>query len=116
MIRRAVWTLAAACAVLACVALYGAVSSLSAGRVTKLVALQPPGQMAPTAKPLTGGINVNTASVQELMTLPGIGPVTAKHIVEAREVSPFYYPEDLKAVRGIGDKRLEQIRPFISVP
>jgi competence ComEA-like helix-hairpin-helix protein len=67
----------------------------------------------PTVAPLTGAVNVNTAPLEELCTLPGIGPHLAGLIIEARALSPFYYAEDLKSVRGIGDRRLEQIRPYI---
>ena len=66
-----------------------------------------------TAAPLTGPLNINTATLEELCTLPGIGPHLAGLIIEARALSPFYFPEDLKSVPGIGDQRLEQIRPYI---
>ena len=66
-----------------------------------------------TIAPLTGAININTATLDELCTLPGIGPHLAGLIIEARAVSPFYFPEDLKSVSGIGDRRLEQIKPYI---
>lgn len=60
-----------------------------------------------------GRLNVNTASMEELVALPGIGQVTATAIVEARVVSPFYFLEDLKTVPGIGDSKLDTIRPLI---
>lgn len=68
----------------------------------------------PTANP--NGIPINTATLEELMTLPGIGPVTAQAIITARETHPFLWPEDLKAVPGIGDRTLEKIRELIRVP
>ncbi|HIE09936.1 MAG TPA: ComEA family DNA-binding protein [Armatimonadetes bacterium] len=59
-------------------------------------------------------VNVNTASERELEALPGIGPVLARRIVEHRkEQGPFKGPEDLLAVKGIGPKKLERIRPYI---
>ena len=62
----------------------------------------------------TGDINVNTADVKALDTLPGVGPKLAQAIIDAREQSgPFVYPEDLLTVPGIGKKTLENIRPLI---
>jgi len=61
-------------------------------------------------------INVNTASVEELDTLPGIGPQTAQAIIEHRQArGKFTSPEDLLQVHGIGPKKLAVIRPHITV-
>lgn len=61
-------------------------------------------------------ININTASAAELATLKGIGPAKAQAIVDHREQSgQFKSVDDLKLVRGIGDKMLEQLRPHITV-
>ena len=57
-------------------------------------------------------INVNTASQKELESLPGIGPVFAKRIVELR---PYGTVDDLIKVRGIGPSTLEQIRDHVCV-
>lgn len=60
----------------------------------------------PTTVP--GDINVNTADLETLMTLPGVGEVIGQRIIETREaVGRFSYPEDLLLVPGIGEKRLE---------
>jgi competence protein ComEA len=83
-----------------------------------------PTQPAPAPYPRAGGspqkiqpgdppINVNTASVEELMRLPNVGPVTARSIVAAREAKPFRSLADLDAVKGIGPKKLDQLRPFV---
>ncbi len=69
-------------------------------------------QKPPPAKPF----DLNTATVEELQTLPTVGPVAAKAIVRFREKSgPFRRVEDLLAVRGFTKKRLAKIRPYITV-
>jgi competence ComEA-like helix-hairpin-helix protein len=56
-------------------------------------------------------VNVNTATAEEIASLPGIGPSYAKRIVEYREKNgPFKRVEDLLNVQGIGEKTLEKIR------
>jgi len=57
-------------------------------------------------------LNANTASFPELENVPGIGPVIAQRIIEAR---PFKSADDLQRVKGIGGgKRYEKIRPFFN--
>ena len=61
-------------------------------------------------------LDLNAATVEQLEKLPGIGPTTAKAIVRFREKSgPFRRVEDLLAIRGITKKRLEKIRPYVTV-
>jgi competence protein ComEA len=61
-------------------------------------------------------VDLNTASVEQLQQLPGIGPVRAKAIVEFREKSgPFQRVEDLLAIRGISKARFEKLRPYVTV-
>ena len=61
-------------------------------------------------------ININTAGVEELTALPGIGPSYARRIVEYREKNgPFKRVEDLLNVQGIGEKTLERIRDKVTV-
>jgi competence protein ComEA len=61
-------------------------------------------------------VNLNSASAEELTTLPGIGPAYARRIIEYREKNgPFKRVEDLLNVQGIGDKTLERIRDKVSV-
>jgi len=61
-------------------------------------------------------ININTATADELATLPGVGNTIAKNIVEYREKNGnFKTIEELKNVKGIGDKKLEAIKGLITV-
>ena len=61
-------------------------------------------------------VNINTASAAELATLKGIGPAKAQAIVDHREKNgQFKSVDDLKLVRGIGDKMLEQLRSHVTV-
>lgn len=61
-------------------------------------------------------VDLNTATVEQLQQLPGIGPATAKAIVRFREKSgPFRRPEDLLAIHGISQSRLDKLRPYITV-
>ena len=60
-------------------------------------------------------IDVNSAGVEDLMALSGIGPVLAGNIVSDREErGPFLRVEDLTRVRGIGPVRLERLSPHLA--
>lgn len=64
----------------------------------------------------TTPVNLNTATVEELDTLPGVGEATARAIVEDREANgPFATIEDLMRVSGIGEKKFERIRGLVCV-
>lgn len=59
-------------------------------------------------------VDVNRAGIEELITLPGIGPVLARRMVEQRQRRGWYKKvEDLLEVPGIGPKVLEKIRPWV---
>ncbi len=60
-------------------------------------------------------ININTASLEELMTLPGIGEAKAKDIIKYREKQKFKTIEDIKEVQGIGDSLFAKIKENITV-
>lgn len=55
-------------------------------------------------------ISINSATIEELQTLPGIGPALAGRIVEYRKEHPFQSLEELKDVKGIGDKMFEKVK------
>lgn len=61
-------------------------------------------------------ININTATIGELIQIKGIGPKTAERIVEYRDVNgPFFYIEDIQKVKGIGPKTFKAIRDWITL-
>ncbi len=69
----------------------------------------------PTVK-AASKVNLNRASADELQILPGIGPVLAQRMVDWRKAHGRYRTvDDLQEVKGIGKKRLEQLRPLVSV-
>ena len=63
---------------------------------------------------LTGTVNVNTATAEELQLLPGIGAARAEALIELRKQrGGFKSLEQLKDVKGIGDASLERLRPYV---
>ena len=103
--RAARWVLAvvlgAGAAMLLCFAL----------RSTAMSPLDPVPRTPPPAASLPAdAVDVNTAGLEELMTLPGIGEVRAQAILDYRaEHGPFRYPEELIRVKGIGEGILSGI-------
>jgi competence protein ComEA len=78
----------------------------------------PPGpRVSGTAKPKAGGVlDLNTATVEQLDGLPGVGPVTAAAIVAWREANgKFTSVDQLADVDGIGPARLDKLRPLVRV-
>ena len=67
---------------------------------------------ATRAENLSLKVNINTATEQELDTLPNIGPARAKLIIAGR---PYKSVVELKKIAGIGDKQLEAMRPFVKI-
>jgi len=63
-----------------------------------------------------GKVNINTATAEELDTLPGVGPAIAQRIIDYRTANgPFQSVEDIKKVRGIGDATFEELKNKITV-
>ena len=60
-------------------------------------------------------VNINTATEEELKSLPGIGEVTAKAIINYRKDTPFKTIDDIKNVTGIGESKFKQIKDYICV-
>jgi comEA protein len=75
---------------------------------------------APTAlakkKPPAHPININTATATELQQVPGIGPSTSQKILDTRKsYGAFKSVDDLLAIKGIGPKKLEKMRKYLTV-
>jgi competence ComEA-like helix-hairpin-helix protein len=70
------------------------------------------GKKKPPARP----VNINTATSEELQQVPGIGPATAEKILQMRKsYGAFKSVDDLLAIRGLGPKRLEKMRKYLTV-
>ncbi|KOG63347.1 hypothetical protein ADK77_24225 [Streptomyces antibioticus] len=79
-------------------------------------------QPAPAAGPLTGStgtgppapVSLNTATAEQLDTLPGVGPVLAQHIIDYRtQHGGFRSVDELREVNGIGDRRFTDLRDLV---
>lgn len=91
----------------------GVAAASSPGAPTPPVPSAAPPVQAPA--PAKGLIDINTASASRLDELPGIGPGKAKAIVEHRqEKGPFRTPEELKNVKGIGQKTYDGLKDRIT--
>ncbi len=67
-------------------------------------------------KPPSTPLDLNSATPDQLEQLPGIGPSAAQNIVNFRTKSgPFRRVEDLLAIHGISQRKLDEIRPYVTV-
>jgi competence protein ComEA len=71
--------------------------------------------MAPALPAADGGINLNSATQEELVALPGVGPAKAKAIIAYRDAHPFKSIEEVKNVRGIGDHLYDSLKSKITI-
>jgi competence protein ComEA len=73
----------------------------------------PAAAAAPTKPP----VNLNTATIEQFETLPGIGRKTAERIIEYRtKAGGFKRIEELMNVKGIGEKSFLKLKPLVAVP
>ena len=81
-----------------------------------VIAQQSPGAAPAAAAAAKSAINLNTATIDQLETLPGVGRKTAERIIEYRTKSGgFKRIEDLMNVKGIGEKSFLKLKPLIVV-
>ncbi len=83
-----------------------------------LAAVQAPAPVAAaSAAPSKPALNLNTATLEQLETLPGIGRKTAERILEYRTKSgSFKRIEELMNVKGIGEKSFLKLKPLVAAP
>ena len=74
-----------------------------------------PKKASRTTTELSGVININTATEQELRQLPGIGPSAASAIVAHRAKTPFRAAHEIVKVKGIGDKTFKKLKAYLAV-
>lgn len=87
-------------------------AALSPGLAVLLLCGALGAQKKPPAKP----IDINAATIKEIEELPGVGKVTAQRIIDMRQKSGrFRRVEDLLAIRGISQKKLDALRPYVMV-
>jgi competence ComEA-like helix-hairpin-helix protein len=67
-------------------------------------------------KPPTKPVNISPVTSEELQQVPGIGPATAQKILQMRKsYGPFKSVDDLLAIRGLGKKRLDKMRKYLTI-
>lgn len=101
--------------------IHAASFSLESTAVTTVPAVDPKASPASVSEERTLSsrlprVDLNHATAADFDQLPGVGPVLAKRMVDYRKsVGRFRAVEDLRAVKGIGKKKFEQLKPFVTV-
>jgi competence protein ComEA len=85
-----------------------AVLALGAGSAEAAGARKP-------GKQVTGVVNLNQATAQQLDLLPGVGAKAAQRIIEHRKKTPFTRPEELVKVKGFGKKKFDKLKVHLAV-
>lgn len=103
-------------AIVALIAALVAPSSLASAQTAKAAPATKAGSAAKARATPGSPVNLNSASVAQLQTLPGIGASTAQRIVDYRQKNgSFKKIEELMNVKGIGEKSFLKLKPLISV-
>jgi competence protein ComEA len=102
-------------------ALINLAAQVSDGEQVVIPRRGPPGAVGAAGAPAVGGttpsgpVHLNSATLEQLDTLPGVGPVTAQKIIDYREKrGPFTSVDALDAVPGIGPARLDTLRELVA--
>ena len=66
-------------------------------------------------KQVTGVVNLNQATAQQLDLLPGVGAKAAQRILDYRKKTPFTRPEELVKVKGFGKKKFDKLKVHLAV-
>jgi competence protein ComEA len=96
-------------------ALINLAAPVSDGQQVVVPARAPPGAAVGGGAAAGGPVHLNSATVEQLDTLPGVGPITAQKIVDYREKhGAFTSVRELDAIPGIGPARLEQLSELVA--